>query len=166
MDRREFIMAGASSLALGIASQAFAQQGGTEQQGGTASANTTTSGGGGKATPAALANQDNRRVVDAAAECVKVGEICQEHCAERLRQGDKSMAKCSTSIAEMLPMCRALQALAIQGSQHLAAHAATCAKVCRECEAACKVHASHHEACKNCMESCNRCATACEQLKA
>lgn len=164
MDRREFIAAGASALAVGIASRAFGQQGGTEQQGGTQGANTTISGGGGKATPAALGKDSNRRLVDTASECVKVGEICQEHCSERLRQGDKSMVKCSQSIAEMLPMCRALQTLAIQGSPHLAEHAKTCAKVCRDCESACKVHASHHEACKTCMEACNKCATACEQM--
>ena len=70
------------------------------------------------------------------------------------------------TIAAMLPMCRALEAFAIQGSPHLAELARTCGKVCRDCEAACKVHAAHHEACKNCMEACTRCAAACEKYSA
>jgi hypothetical protein len=76
------------------------------------------------------------------------------------------MAKCSETVSAMLAMCRTLEALAIQGAPYLKAHAALCGKVCRDCEAACKVHASHHEACKRCMETCQRCAAACEKYAA
>jgi Cys-rich four helix bundle protein (predicted Tat secretion target) len=116
--------------------------------------------------PAALRDPKNRELADAAADCVQAGDVCMEHCLEALRAGDKSMAKCSETVAAMLPMCRALAALATQGSQHLADHAKTCAKVCRDCEAACKVHAGHHEACKRCMETCQKCAAACEKYTA
>jgi Cys-rich four helix bundle protein (predicted Tat secretion target) len=148
MNRRQFILAGASSMALGVGARTLAQN---------------TEGGGG--TPAHPWTQ-NTALIDAAAECVKAGEICQEHCFTHLRAGDKSMAKCSETVSTMLPMCRALEELAIQGSPHLKAHAAVCARVCRDCEAACKVHASHHEACKRCMETCQRCAAACEKYAA
>jgi Cys-rich four helix bundle protein (predicted Tat secretion target) len=152
MDRRQFVIAGGSTVALGIASRAF----GAEEQG---TAKTTS-------TPAALANAKNRELAETAAACVKTGDICQQHCLELLSQGDKSMAKCATTVAAMLPMCRTLEALSIQGSPHLAEFARTCGKVCRDCEAACKVHASHHQACKDCMESCTRCAAACEKYSA
>ena len=149
MNRRQFIVAGASSVALGIGTRTLAQ--GAEGAGAPAPARPWT---------------QNAGLVDAAAACVKAGEICREHCFAQLRSGDKSMAKCSETVSAMLPMCSALEALAIQGSPHLKAHAVLCAKVCRECEAACKVHASHHEACNRCMETCQRCAAACEKYAA
>ena len=65
-----------------------------------------------------------------------------------------------------LPICRAVLALAVQGSPYLAEVARVCAKACRDCEAACKEHASHHEACRRCMESCQRCAAVWEKLGA
>jgi Cys-rich four helix bundle protein (predicted Tat secretion target) len=152
MNRRQFIAAGATSMAAVVATRAVAQA--TEASGAT------------KTSPSAFANPKNRELADTAAACVKTGEVCMEHCLEQLRTGDKSMAKCSVTVAEMLPMCRALAALATQGSKHLAAHAATCGKVCRDCEAECKVHASHHQSCKDCMEACQRCAAACEKYAA
>jgi Cys-rich four helix bundle protein (predicted Tat secretion target) len=151
MDRRQFMMAGAA-LAAGVASGAGAQESmGPAKPG---------------SYPAALADPKKRELAEAGAECVKAGDVCMEHCLELLRQGDKSMVKCSETVAAMLPMCRALAALATQGSPYLAEHARTCAKVCRDCEAACKVHASHHESCKRCMETCQRCAADCEKFAA
>jgi len=148
MNRRQFVLASASSVAVGISSRALAQ--GAAQHG------------------AASAGPwvKNAALVDAAAECVKAGEVCREHCLTLLRTGDESMAKCSETVSTMLPMCRALEALAIQGSPYLKAQAALCAKACRDCEAACKVHANHHETCKRCMETCQRCAAACETYAA
>jgi Cys-rich four helix bundle protein (predicted Tat secretion target) len=154
MDRRQFIVAGASSIAMTVGARALAQ--GADEK----------TGGAGKTTPVALGNPRNRELADTASACVKEGDICQQHCLEALSQGDKSLAKCASTIAAMLPMCRALEALSIQGSPHLAELVSTCGKVCRDCEAACKVHASHHKPCKDCMESCTRCAAACEKYRA
>jgi Cys-rich four helix bundle protein (predicted Tat secretion target) len=148
MDRRHFMVAGASVIAAGAVTQAFAQE----------------QGAGGKGTAPGAAK--NKELVDAAADCVKTGNVCLEHCLHLLRNGDKSIAKCSASVSQLVPMCRALEALAIQDATQLKAHAATCGKVCRECEEACKVHASHHESCKRCMDSCKRCAEACEKFTA
>ena len=148
MNRRQFVVAGASSVAVGLAAHALAQ-----------------AGEGGGSVPPARPWLRNATLVDAGADCIKAGEICLEHCLQQLRAGDKSMVQCSEAVSAMLPMCRALVALAIQGSQHLKAHAALCAKVCRDCEAACKVHAGHHEPCKHCMETCQR-AAACEKYAA
>jgi Cys-rich four helix bundle protein (predicted Tat secretion target) len=146
MDRREFMVAGASVIAATAAAPVLAQ---AQDQ---------------KKAPAGAGK--NKALVDAAADCAKAGDICQEHCLGLMRNGDKSLAKCSASVAQMIPMCRALEALAIQDASELKAHAATCAKVCRECEAACKVHASHHEVCKRCMATCQRCAAACDKVAA
>jgi hypothetical protein len=76
------------------------------------------------------------------------------------------MARCSKAVSVMLPMCRAGMALAIQDSAHLKALAAICADTCRECQAACKEHAEHHEACNWCMETCETCAAECARVAA
>lgn len=108
----------------------------------------------------------NAALIEAAADCQRAGGACLEHCLARLRAGDKSMARCSETVLAMLPVTTALQALAAQGSPHLKAFAAVCARICRDCEAACKAHADHHETCRRCMESCQRCAAACEKFAA
>src|SRR5690606_30047060 len=47
-----------------------------------------------------------------AAECLKTGEVCMQHCFMLLGQGDTSMAACARSAYEMLAVTRALLALA------------------------------------------------------
>ena len=108
----------------------------------------------------------NEAVLAAALECQRAGEACLDHCVRTLSTGDKSMAECAGTVRAMLPMCRALAELTRLNSPHLKAFAAVCAKVCRDCEAACKKHQNHHAECKACMESCQRCATECEKLAA
>src|SRR5690349_4723459 len=152
MNRRKFVTAGASLLAAAAAAPAIAR---ADEQGGSAGKKGGTSVG-----------TKNKALIDAAAACATAGDVCLEHCLALLRTGDKSMAKCSASVAQMVPMCRALEALAIQDATELKAHAVTCAKVCRECEEACKVHAGHHAQCKKCMQTCQRCAAECDKIAA
>jgi len=152
MNRRDFVVAGASTIGLAIAGRSLAED--------QAAQHTHTSMG---ATPPWVANAS---LIDAAADCGRAGRICLAHCLDSLRAADKSMARCSETVSAMLPMCAAVEALAIQGSPHIKALAAVCAKACRECEEACKVHAMHHEPCKRCMETCQRCGAACEKAAA
>lgn len=105
----------------------------------------------------------NEPLLAAALDCLKAGETCLDHCIRTLSTGDKSMAECAGTVRAMLPMCRALADLTRLNSSHVKALAAVCAKVCRDCEAACKKHQNHHAECKACMESCKRCADACEK---
>ncbi len=143
MTRREVIMAGAGILATGILKS-------------TASAAATKG-----------ASSDNREaLIEAALNCVKTGEICQQHCLDLLSAGDKSMADCAKSVAEMLTLCRALGELAAQRSPYLAKVAALCGDACKACEKACRVHESHHAICKNCAESCAKCASECAKVSA
>ena len=158
MERREFMKAGTSVLLAGVAGAAVAadEMSGHEHHHHEAMA----------ASGDAMGATKYAALVDAAAGCVKAGEVCLEHCLALLRTGDTSMARCSSTVSAMLPLCRASLALAIQDSAHLKALAAVCARTCRDCEAACKEHASHHEACRRCMESCQRCAQECEKFAA
>jgi Cys-rich four helix bundle protein (predicted Tat secretion target) len=105
----------------------------------------------------------NKELYESALDCIRKGEECLDHCIRSLSTGSKMMAECAGTVRAMLPMCEALVDLATLNSSHLKALAAVCAKVCRDCEAACKKHANHHAECKACMESCARCAAACEK---
>ena len=117
-----------------------------------------------KAAPApAAATGGYATLVAAAQDCLKTGAVCEEHCVATLSKGDTSMAECLGTVRAMLASCEALAALGIMGSGHTKAFAAVCAKVCRDCEAACKKHENHHAECKACMESCAKCAAACEK---
>jgi len=158
MDRREFVKVGTSVLMAGAASAALAadEMSGHEHHHHEAMGASDDAGGATKY--AAL--------VDAAAGCLKAGEVCLEHCLALLRTGDTSMARCSRTVSAMIPLCRAALSLAVQDSAHLKALAAVCARTCCDCEAACKEHASHHEACRRCMESCQQCAPECEKVAA
>ncbi|MDP3499830.1 MAG: four-helix bundle copper-binding protein [Myxococcales bacterium] len=119
-----------------------------------------------KADPKAATWTINETLLAAALDCIKAGEACLDHCIRSLSTGDKSMAECAGTVRAMLPMCQALTDLTRLNSTHLKALAAVCAKVCRDCEAACKKHQNHHAECKACMESCQKCATECEKVAA
>ncbi len=119
-----------------------------------------------KAEPKTGAWVINQALLDATLECVKAGEACLDHCVRSLSTGDKSMAECAGTVRAMLPLCHAVADLTRLNSTHLKALAAVCAKICRDCEAACKKHQNHHAECKACMESCGVCATECEKLAA
>lgn len=118
------------------------------------------------AKPAAAAWTINQTLLDSALSCIRAGDACLDHCVRTLSTGDKSMAECAGTVRAMLPMCHALADFTRLNSTHLKALAALCAKVCRDCEAACKKHANHHAECKACMESCQACATECEKVAA
>lgn len=81
-----------------------------------------------------------------------------------MAEGDKSLAGCARSVQQMLPVCAALQQLAVQRSPHLAAYARVAAQICRDCEKECRRHEGHHAACKDCAEACAACAKECESL--
>ena len=117
-----------------------------------------------KAPPAAAL--DTKALAAAADGCTDVGEECVEHCIFMLSNGDKSMTDCFAAVRAMVPTCEALEALAKLNNPNLKAYAAVCAKVCRDCEKACKPHADKHPPCKACMDACAKCASECEKAAA
>jgi Cys-rich four helix bundle protein (predicted Tat secretion target) len=108
----------------------------------------------------------NTGLIDAALDCIKTGDACSDHCIALVKQGDTSIADCLNSVAETLPMCRALSKLASSESKHLYALAQVCISVCKDCEKECKVHQDKHVECRECMESCAACVKACEKIAA
>ncbi|MBK7857475.1 MAG: Csp1 family four helix bundle copper storage protein [Archangiaceae bacterium] len=119
-----------------------------------------------KAAPAAAAALDTKALAAAARGCIEAGDECVEHCITMLSNGDKSMSDCFAAVRAMLPTCHGLEQLAKLNNANLKAYAAVCAKVCRDCEKACKVHADKHPPCKACMDACAKCATECEKAAA
>jgi Cys-rich four helix bundle protein (predicted Tat secretion target) len=102
----------------------------------------------------------------AAAECVRVGEECLQHCLALLADGDESLGDCAKSVQQMLAVCRAAGPLVYAGSKHLGAFAKVCAAVCADCEAACRKHEGHHAVCKRCAEACAKIVAEAKTLGA
>ena len=105
-------------------------------------------------------------MIEAAEHCVVTGEDCFELALSLLKKGDLSMAECSDTTRAMMQLCETTAQLARMGSPHVKELAAVCAKVCRDCEKACKKHELHHAECKACAESCSKCAAECEKIAA
>lgn len=112
----------------------------------------------------AATSKESAGLLSAAQDCLTVGQECLTHCIESLSTGDKMMAECAKTVRDTIAACEGLIALAASNSKHLKEYAAVCAKICRDCEAACKKHAQHHDICKRCMEACANCAKACEAV--
>lgn len=102
----------------------------------------------------------------AAADCVKTGHACIDHCLEMFAQGDNSTAACARSVTQLLPVCATLQQLATQNSRYVRKYAALAQEICRDCEKECRKHEREHQACRECAESCAACARECDAVAA
>jgi Cys-rich four helix bundle protein (predicted Tat secretion target) len=105
-------------------------------------------------------------LLTAVTDCLLKGQICSDHCLINLGEGEKEMAPCAQSVAQMLATCGALQKLASANSKYVPQMAKLARDVCKDCEAECKKHADKHKECKDCMESCAACARECEKFAA
>lgn len=103
----------------------------------------------------------NRRLVDAASDCVKAGQACLVHCMEAFSAGDTSLVACARLVDQMLSVCGTLQKLAAAGSPRLGDMAKVALAICDDCEKECRKHADHHATCKACAEACKACGDAC-----
>lgn len=108
----------------------------------------------------------NHGLIDATAECTKVGQACLAHCLVLLGQGETEMAPCAQSVSQMLAVCGALQQLAAQQSKQLPRLAALAADLCKDCEAECRKHEQKHAECKACAEACSACQKECRAIAA
>lgn len=108
----------------------------------------------------------NFSLIQSAAHCLMVGQMCVQHCMVVLSSGDTSLIECAKSVNDMLNVCHALQQLAIAQSPHLPAMAALAAKVCDACEKECRKHENKHGACRACADACKACGNECRKIAA
>jgi Cys-rich four helix bundle protein (predicted Tat secretion target) len=120
--------------------------------------------------PAAKSNKGpdyhgrHAELVTAARACLANGEACLRHCIASLSTGDTSLVDCLKTVTAMLPVCQALERYAIIDARHLRELTRVSILVNTECEAECRRHADHHNACKDCADACAVCVTACNKL--
>lgn len=145
MNRREIITAGAMLTAM--SASALAQSDHDHDH-----------AGHGSAAPAAL--------LDSAATCVKVGQVCLDHCLAAFAANDTSLAACARSSDQMISICGTLAKLASVSSPYLPAMARVALAACQDCEQECKKHADKHASCKACAEACAACAAECRKIAA
>ena len=108
----------------------------------------------------------NKALLAAAADCVRTGQVCIDHCLELFAEGDKSTAACARSVNQLVPVCEALQELAALNSKYLARYARVALDMCKDCEDECRKHEKEHQACKDCADACAACAKECQKIAA
>ncbi|MBI5260705.1 MAG: four-helix bundle copper-binding protein [Bradyrhizobium sp.] len=146
MNRRQIITAGAMLTAM--SASALAQT----------TDHSHDHAGHGSAAPTAL--------LDTAATCVKVGQVCLDHCLVAFAANDTSLAACARSSDQMTSICATLAKLASSSSPYLPAMAKVALAACQDCEKECKKHADKHASCKACAEACAACAAECKKIAA
>lgn len=102
-----------------------------------------------------------KALYDAATDCVKKADACQQHCVEQLSAGETKYAGCAKSVREMTIYCKALSEAANQNSKHLKALAKITLETCEACETECRKH-KEHDVCLACADACVACATQCK----
>ncbi|MDE2118330.1 MAG: four-helix bundle copper-binding protein [Betaproteobacteria bacterium] len=108
----------------------------------------------------------NQGLIDAAADSVKKGQACLQHCIESLGQGDKELGKCAMAVNDMIAACVAIEQLANYNSPHLAKMARVAMDICRDCEDECRKFEKKHEVCKDSADSCAACFNECKKIAA
>lgn len=93
----------------------------------------------------------------AAIHCKLATEICINHCITELAKGEKSMAACLKTASETKVACEAFITLAALESSSTKKMANLCIEICKNCEAECKKHSAHDQACKECLDCCKTC---------
>lgn len=90
----------------------------------------------------------------AASACIAAGQVCMQHCLGLLGVGDTSLAACARAVSDMIAVSEATQALAAAGAPELKQQAGVAVAVVTRCEEACRKHAAHHAACRDCAARC------------
>jgi Cys-rich four helix bundle protein (predicted Tat secretion target) len=103
-----------------------------------------------------------QELADASTHCVKIGEICRDHCIHLFKSGDTSVADCADAVNQMIASCTAMSKLAIYDNRHIPEFMRVCAKICADCENECRKHADMHLECKACADACADCIKVIE----
>jgi len=155
MDRREMLKVATGGLMLAAAGNAvFAAEGAKQPAGHEHMHDMPASG------------KKNQSLIDAAADSVKKGQACLQHCIESLSQGDKELGKCAMVVNDMIAACAAIEQLANYNSPHLSKMAKVVMDICQDCEKECRKFDKKHEVCKTSADSCAVCFNECKKIAA
>jgi Cys-rich four helix bundle protein (predicted Tat secretion target) len=104
-------------------------------------------------------------LIDTFLECIKMGEICNQHCMHMFQMGDTTLADCAIGVQEAVAANKAVLKFAANNSKHLKDFIKVTMKVCETCEEECKKHDKHIQ-CKDCAEACRDCIDFCTEYLA
>ena len=104
-------------------------------------------------------------LIDTFLECIKMGEICNQHCMHMFQMGDTTLADCSISVQELVAASTAVLKFAANNSEHLNTYIEAAVKVAETCEEECKKHDKHIQ-CRDCAEACRDCIDFCNEYLA
>ena len=99
-------------------------------------------------------------LIDTFLECIKMGEICNQHTMHMFQMGDTTLADCSIAVQELIVANTAVIRFTANNSRHLKTFLEATIKVCETCEEECKKHDKHIQ-CKDCAEACRDCIDFC-----
>jgi Cys-rich four helix bundle protein (predicted Tat secretion target) len=105
-------------------------------------------------------------LVSTSAECASAADVCVAHCEDLISQGDKTLARCLKTAAQVAIVCDSLRSLAARNADLTPQMATVAFNGCKDCEAECRKHEKTHAVCKACGDACAACATECEKVKA
>jgi Cys-rich four helix bundle protein (predicted Tat secretion target) len=142
MDRREFIAAAGTVVAMASASQAFAQ-GGEEE----------------------MHAPKYKALETEALKCVGTGNDCLRHCLGMYKMKDTSMGECADAAYQLVAGCDALATLAAVNSVHTGHLAKVVEMLCNDCKKECDKF-PNIAVCKTCGDSCKACAAECAKVAA
>lgn len=103
----------------------------------------------------------SKDVVEAAEECVSVGQACKAHIYQALKSNDLSLTECLLLVRDTIATCAVLAELVTNGSAHSKAMAKVCISVCKDCRDECKKHVPKHKICQDMADSCDETIDAC-----
>lgn len=96
-------------------------------------------------------------------KCVATGNDCLRHCFGMFGMNDTSMAACANASFQLVAACNALAALAAVNSDHVPGFAKTVEKVCLDCKKECDEFPDI-AVCKACGDACQECADECRKV--
>jgi len=118
------------------------------------------------ATSAQAADQHHEhflKCAKACADCQVQCDMCFQHCAGLLTQGEKAHAATMRSCVDCADICKAAATLSARSSAFAAGVCEVCAKACDDCATACEKFPDYkHMA--GCAKSCRDCAKECREM--
>jgi hypothetical protein len=99
----------------------------------------------------------------ACADCQLQCDMCFQHCAALLTQGEKAHAVTMRSCVDCAEVCKATATLSARHSPFTGGVCEVCVKVCDQCAASCEQFPDDkHMA--SCAKSCRDCAKECREM--